>query len=890
MQTPSIDWQGKMLGRYRLRNLLGRGGMGEVWLADDTQLRRQVALKMLPAVYTEDHDYLRAFMQEARTAASLEHPHILPVHDFGEEKIENDEIITYLVMPHVAGGSLREHLQSRQGPLPMAESLRYLRQAAQAIDYAHSKQVLHRDIKPANMLLQQDWLLLADFGIAKILNETKRSRTNAGAGTPEYMAPEQAQGHAVAASDLYSMAIIAYQMLTGSVPFRGKTPYDTLMMQISMPPDRLRNRQPSISADVEMVVLRGLAKQPAQRQLSCTIFVNELEQALQLNQNSVSNPGVGAPDQPVADVDATMLAPWSKRSHAPGPIHLQPDTSMSPPFPPTIQAAPSAGLAQTQPSSPQAFTWTGGASQPISEAPYPQAFNGPATNPAVPGWPAYPPPPTNNANYAAPSSYPGAPVYPPFPNSANYPGYPPPQSSGAYSPAPTYPPTQNSKAGFASTAPAPGTLTYISEAAPAKKKTISRRQLLIGGVTAGVVVVGGGVTLASVLHKNPIIGIGHPGQQTPQGISTPVAGPQQLIKGIPLLVLSAHNAGVNIALWHPKGRYLASAGSDGNVMLWDINSYLKQSNTLQTISTPLNKWKFSDVINRDCISWSNDGKMLAVAVAGENNKINIVAPLTNKLLQAYTRPTTNMFSDDTFSGVAWSPAKNILASTIFFQGEITLFDANHSSNPLKTLKSNDLNPKTSQAYETNIPVWSLDGRYLAGQTNNFKALIWDVSSGNILQTLIFPSRSSKNFVISESIQQWSPKSVSQLAVVNLDAVQIWDALKNKLQLTFGTNDSGPLTIPPNAPDGWVPHLLGLSWSPNGRYLAGSYARSNLVYIWDTQNPVPSTSKDNLHVQNLYFGSNGHSQAIDNLAWSPDGRYIATTSTDKTVIIWQVDAK
>jgi len=127
-------------------------------------------------------------------------------------------------------------------------------------------------------------------------------------------------------------------------------------------------------------------------------------------------------------------------------------------------------------------------------------------------------------------------------------------------------------------------------------------------------------------------------------------------------------------------------------------------------------------------------------------------------------------------------------------------------------------------------------------------------------------------------------------VVNLDAVQIWDALNNKLLLTFGTNDAGPLTIPPNPPEGWVPHMLGLAWSPNGRYLAGGYARSNLIYVWDTKNPVPSTSKDNLHVQNMYFGSNGHSAAISNLAWSPDGRYIATTSSDKTVIIWQVDGK
>src|SRR5579859_2407630 len=215
-------WQNKMLGRYRMLRLLGRGGMGEVWLAQDTQLLRQVAVKLLPTVHMGDQNYLQVFEREARAVAALEHPHILPIHDSGELPMQADKIVTYLITPFVDSGSLQDRFDHADGPLPPLEALNFLRQAAQAIDYAHSRQVLHRDIKPANMLLQQSWLFLADFGLAKLLTSTtQRNRTHAGDGTPEYMAPEQAHGKAEAASDRYSFAMTAYQLFTGRVPFRG---------------------------------------------------------------------------------------------------------------------------------------------------------------------------------------------------------------------------------------------------------------------------------------------------------------------------------------------------------------------------------------------------------------------------------------------------------------------------------------------------------------------------------------------------------------------------------------------------------------------------------------------------------------------------------------------
>jgi len=274
-----------MLGRYRLLRRIGKGGMGEVWLGEDPRLRRQVAIKTLPLLGQSNAEYSRRFEQEARAAAALNHPHILPVHDYGEQVVANGQVVTYIVMAYVQGGSLAERiamLDHDNRGMPLNDIMSYLSQAAEAIDYAHSLGVLHRDIKPSNMLLRSDnWLLLADFGIARILSEPgQNTQAGLGFGTPEYMAPEQAQGKAEAASDNYSLAVIAYQLSTRRLPFSGDTPYATTIQHIMTPPPPPRQINPSISPAVEQVLLRGLAKEPAQRPPSARAFVAELHSAL----------------------------------------------------------------------------------------------------------------------------------------------------------------------------------------------------------------------------------------------------------------------------------------------------------------------------------------------------------------------------------------------------------------------------------------------------------------------------------------------------------------------------------------------------------------------------------------------------------------------------------
>ena len=294
--------EGKMAGRYLLTRLIGHGGMGEVWQATDIHLKRQVAIKLLPAVKAGNREYLDEFVNEARSAAMLEHPHILALHDFGEQEMEDGEVVPYLVMPYVAGGTLRKRMQAANGVLSVQHCLYFLKQAALAIDYAHSKQVLHRDIKPENMLLQQDWLLLADFGLAKILsNASIHAKTHAHSGTPAYMAPERIQGQVGPSGDLYSLAVIAYQLFTGKQPFSGETPIQIFMQHMEATPTAPRQLNSNIPPEVERVILQGLSRQPQERPASCNAFVDALQQGWEGS-------------EPVQqDMDSTLLGPLSKR-------------------------------------------------------------------------------------------------------------------------------------------------------------------------------------------------------------------------------------------------------------------------------------------------------------------------------------------------------------------------------------------------------------------------------------------------------------------------------------------------------------------------------------------------------------------------------------------------
>jgi cyclic di-GMP phosphodiesterase len=265
---------GAVIGAYRIVEQIGRGGMATVYKAHHAGLDRHVAIKVLPDFFAEDDEYRERFQQEARSIARLKHPNILNVYDFGQERG-----ITYLVLELVGGGTLSDRLG---GQMDLQEVVAFLRPLAGALDHAHSQGVLHRDIKPSNILLHRDGTpVLADFGLAKMAAPVRKlTASGIVLGTPEYMSPEQAAGGPIGpASDIYALGIVAYEMVTGRVPFQADTPVAVLLSHLNkaMPPTI--ELPAELSGHVEMALRQALAKSPVERFASAGQFVAALTPA-----------------------------------------------------------------------------------------------------------------------------------------------------------------------------------------------------------------------------------------------------------------------------------------------------------------------------------------------------------------------------------------------------------------------------------------------------------------------------------------------------------------------------------------------------------------------------------------------------------------------------------
>jgi serine/threonine protein kinase len=265
---------GALAGRYALERELGHGGMATVYLADDLRHGRKVAIKVLRpelgSLLGPDR-----FTREIRIAAALNHPHILPLHDSGEA----DGLLFY-VMPYVRGGSLRQRL-SREGRLSIDEAVSLVRQVATALDHAHAHGLIHRDIKPENILLHEGEAMVADFGIALAAGSAPGDRLTATGllvGTPEYMSPEQAAGERGldARSDVYSVACVLYELLTGEPPHAGTTARSVIARRFTEPPPRVRRQRPEVTPAVEQAIVRALAPDPEARFPSAAAFADGL--------------------------------------------------------------------------------------------------------------------------------------------------------------------------------------------------------------------------------------------------------------------------------------------------------------------------------------------------------------------------------------------------------------------------------------------------------------------------------------------------------------------------------------------------------------------------------------------------------------------------------------
>jgi len=268
---------GMRLGSYQIIEQIGQGGMATVFKAYQPSMDRYVAIKILPSHFTQDKSFVGRFTQEARTLARLEHPHILPVHDYGEQ-----EGITYLVMRCIEAGTLKDLIRG-EGPMELEETARLLGQVGRALDYAHSQGVVHRDIKPSNVLIDpQGNTFLTDFGIAKLVAETAQfTASGAVIGTPAYMSPEQGMGRPVDhRSDIYSLGVVLYEMVTGRVPFEAETPLAVMVKHVNDPLPLPRQIKPEVPAAVERVILKAMAKAPNDRFQSAREMVDTLAAAV----------------------------------------------------------------------------------------------------------------------------------------------------------------------------------------------------------------------------------------------------------------------------------------------------------------------------------------------------------------------------------------------------------------------------------------------------------------------------------------------------------------------------------------------------------------------------------------------------------------------------------
>jgi serine/threonine protein kinase len=314
------DLEGRMLGQYKVEKLIGKGGMATVYLGRQPSVGRTVAIKVLPTHFMHEETFIKRFQREVRAIARMQHPHILPVHDYGEEGGT-----PYIVMAYIDGGSLAQRIQE-EGPLPLDETVRLLEQIADGLDYAHDQGVVHRDFKPSNILIDKRGnAYLADFGIAKVSQETAQLTGSGIVGTPSYMAPEMFQsGLVTPAIDIYALGVTLYQMLSGEVPYSGSTPVQLMYAHLNEPIPDIRKIREDASDAIQSVIEGAMAKEPAERFQRAEDVAKALREAVEPGEVSVE-PVRGAPSAP----------PPVRTQAAPAP-------AAAPPAPRPAEAAPAA--------------------------------------------------------------------------------------------------------------------------------------------------------------------------------------------------------------------------------------------------------------------------------------------------------------------------------------------------------------------------------------------------------------------------------------------------------------------------------------------------------------------------------------------------------------------
>ncbi len=558
------DRTGQQLGNYRLARLLGRGGFAEVYLGEHVRLGTQAAIKVL---YTQmGGDEAEYFLNEARTIAHLIHPHIVRTFDYDVQ-----DGVPFLVMDYAPNGTLRQR-HPKGSRVPLETIVSYIKQAVDALQYAHDEKLIHRDIKPENMLVgRRGEILLSDFGIALIAQSTRMQSTQEVVGTAYYMAPEQLQGKPRLASDQYALGVVVYEWLTGDRPFHGSFS-EIASQHMFVPPPSMREKLPTLPPAVEEVVMTALAKDPHQRFGSVRAFATALEQA------SASAPATFVPSE----------------------------------FPPTVLAVPSAPPAQPQRATPSGHVLTPPGLGPITLPPTGPVISSPAMTPPY-------------ARAAAPS----------IKQLYTYRGHSAPVNAVAWSPDSTrIASASNDKTVQVWEATTGKNLLiygghsdsiWVVAWSPDGRRIASasddRTAQVWDAVTGKNLLTYGGHS--GWLRSMPINAVAW----SPDGRSIASASSDQTVQvwdaatGKNLFTYRGHSGTIWFVAWSPDGRRIASASSDQTVQVWDA-------------ATGKNLFVYhghSKAVG--AVMWSPDGQR--IASASKDKTVQVWDAVTGKNLLAY---------------------------------------------------------------------------------------------------------------------------------------------------------------------------------------------------------------------------------------------------------------
>ncbi|MEZ4592741.1 MAG: protein kinase [Chloroflexota bacterium] len=860
------------IGRYEIKEELGRGGMATVYRAYDPRTRREVALKVLPQALLDQPGLLTRFQREAETIARLKHPNVVEVYDYG-----NQEGQPYLVMRLMQGGSLKEKLAD--GPLTVAQALPILQGVAEALDAAHALGIVHRDLKPDNILFDQYGRpFLSDFGIAK-MGESHATLTGEEAiGTPHYISPEQAQGTADVdgRSDIYSLGVVLYEMLTGSRPYDAETPIQVMMQHIMAPVPKLSRHHKNLPPDCETIVSKALAKKPEERYQTAVTLVDALSTVQTTVRRQTQrrwglwvgglllavlliggggwwalNQGIIAPESaPDSLIAAGILTPTS--TFTPTPTFTPtftptPTPTFTPTATPTFTPTPTPTLTPTTtptPTDTPEFTPT-----PIPPTPTPASlgFNNQDRVTAVltlqtagtlsdlsvspDGQLAAIAGSTGLNLFSLPDLQP-LPANPLLPDTTSLTAWAADSNLLAIA---------TGAGGLTLWQRDSASLTTLLEAASPVRKLLWSEdgRFLTAGLQNGQIYLwlAGSWDAPALLegHREQITDLAW--SPTDPNLlasgSTDDTGRLWQITTEPLTAteqatFSGMATNVNSVLWSPDGSKLALHSSFGTLaMWWDVAS-----------GTNLDRR-----INVTTASWFPDSSRIALAV-GSNIEVRTAAGSADYTLSGHT---------STISRLSWSPTNP--------NGLLSLSDD-------RTMRLWDItSPATPQIFSGHdepiaLAEWSPDGSAIVS-ADLTAVRLWDVASGS--------ERAQLPGHFQTSAATWMNNSQLLTLGGSDNLVRVWDVSASQQVALLGNYGS-------------TGEIRTIAWSPDNTQLA-VLGSDDVVRIWDAVTGQVVQALVGHITRGPRVGSSNVYQPVTDVVWSPDGRSLATAGADETIRIW-----